>query len=308
MLAMVTFLGVVSLVILGIIQSGRGKACQDGSGSFPDGAEPPTHIGDITVKCADNELNRAELDAALNKALAPLLARIDCASQRQNQASGYKPTGSPVDPHDNVGCREVEDLLDAIEQNRGSAPGSVSFLDVVAKGFDIGGKILAAGNETKEVFLERFLGEFSKEFGGGLGKGASDVVTAIGSLAYAELASKGRLTADKWMVRFGISGSVAGPDVDTQLDEIIQAIQKRGADANCSINVSGHTDTVGSDSSNRILSERRANTVANRIEAAFPGIKVHDEGWGERRLDIMTDNDVADIDNRRVEIELTCRQ
>ncbi len=109
------------------------------------------------------------------------------------------------------------------------------------------------------------------------------------------------------MVRFDAIGSVENPELNSQLNEVAQEIAKQGIDANCSINISGHTDTLGSDLINRKLSERRAKKAADRIQAALPGVQLRYQGWGERQLQTMTDNGVANIDNRRVEIEATCR-
>lgn len=67
--------------------------------------------------------------------------------------------------------------------------------------------------------------------------------------------------------------------------------------------ISGHTDTVGSDVFNNDLSSQRAHSVANAIrnDPRFREVLSLVE-FGERRLAIATDDNVAEPMNRRVEI------
>jgi len=71
------------------------------------------------------------------------------------------------------------------------------------------------------------------------------------------------------------------------------------------VRIVGHTDTVGSDRSNQVLSERRAQAVLNALIAADvpPGI-VSTRGAGERELFIPTGDEVREPYNRRVEISV----
>lgn len=110
------------------------------------------------------------------------------------------------------------------------------------------------------------------------------------------------------MVRFAAVGSVTGPGVDRQLNDIVQAIAKQEIDADCVIDISGHTDTLGSDANNHILSKRRAKEVADKIKTAFPNVIVNPQGWGERRLETMTYDGEHNAANRRVQIKVTCRR
>lgn len=66
--------------------------------------------------------------------------------------------------------------------------------------------------------------------------------------------------------------------------------------------VEGHTDTVGTPSSNRILSERRAKAVVNYISAKYgiPISRMVAVGMGEEGLAVKTSDQVAEPKNRRV--------
>ncbi len=66
--------------------------------------------------------------------------------------------------------------------------------------------------------------------------------------------------------------------------------------------VEGHTDAVGSDDSNLVLSDDRAETVANLLSDFYdiPPENLTTQGYGERYLKVETDN--AEQANRRVTV------
>jgi outer membrane protein OmpA-like peptidoglycan-associated protein len=66
--------------------------------------------------------------------------------------------------------------------------------------------------------------------------------------------------------------------------------------------IEGHTDAVGSDRSNLILSDKRAETVANLLTEVYgiPPENMSVQGYGERFLKIRTE--AAEQQNRRVAI------
>lgn len=69
------------------------------------------------------------------------------------------------------------------------------------------------------------------------------------------------------------------------------------------IQVTGHTDTVGSDDDNDRLSQKRAMSVATAlVEQGFDPEMLSAVGRGERELIVPTGDNVANADNRRVEI------
>lgn len=84
------------------------------------------------------------------------------------------------------------------------------------------------------------------------------------------------------------------------LDELRAEIAKRkGAE----IQVTGHTDTVGSDADNDALSQRRAEEILNfLVSKGFNRSIMSAVGRGERELKVPTGDNVANPINRRVEV------
>jgi hypothetical protein len=199
-LAMITILSGVSLIVFGVT---------------------------LSNSCGDRALNRAELDDALKQAMAPLIAQFDTCKQRLDRAVEDGESPPPVEVQADVSCREFEALLRGNEEVGGGVPGSTSVLDLIDKGFDIGGKLLARGTETKDGFLDEFLGEFSKRFGRRLDVGAGQAVNELGKLVYEKLTTKGTLTTNVWVVRFDAIGSVAAPELDRQLKQVSQQLRNR---------------------------------------------------------------------------------
>ena len=71
------------------------------------------------------------------------------------------------------------------------------------------------------------------------------------------------------------------------------------------ITVIGHTDTVGTMESNDALSLQRAETVRRFIlQAGIQVTSIEVAGRGERELAVPTGDEVAEVRNRRVEINL----
>jgi outer membrane protein OmpA-like peptidoglycan-associated protein len=70
------------------------------------------------------------------------------------------------------------------------------------------------------------------------------------------------------------------------------------------VSVTGHTDTTGGNDSNLLLSERRAQAVAERLAAAgIPEDRIRVSALGETQLLIPTADGVAERSNRRVDID-----
>ena len=66
--------------------------------------------------------------------------------------------------------------------------------------------------------------------------------------------------------------------------------------------IEGHTDAVGSDQSNLVLSDQRAELVANVLSDVYgiPPENLATQGYGERYLKVNTDG--PEQENRRVTI------
>ncbi|HEX4234459.1 MAG TPA: OmpA family protein [Caldimonas sp.] len=83
-------------------------------------------------------------------------------------------------------------------------------------------------------------------------------------------------------------------------DGVFAEIAKRPV---ADVMIIGHTDTVGSDAANDVLSRQRAEVVRNAFVArGLATDKVVTVGRGKRELAVSTDDGVAEPRNRRVEI------
>jgi outer membrane protein OmpA-like peptidoglycan-associated protein len=107
-------------------------------------------------------------------------------------------------------------------------------------------------------------------------------------------------------IPFAKVGSEGSPEIRRMISEIRGELQRLTAGRTCAIAVDGHTDTRGSEAANLELSEKRAQFVAEAIKAEFGATTVTATGWGERRLKVMTTDAVDELENRRVEVTLTC--
>lgn len=101
-----------------------------------------------------------------------------------------------------------------------------------------------------------------------------------------------------------------GSDGDGEIERAVATLtsgwRKLPLNGSCELTVDGHTDTKGSDDANRVLSERRAMFVSEILAREFAGAKIKTQGWGERRLQVVTADGVDELANRRVEVTLTC--
>ncbi|MNM66302.1 Outer membrane porin F precursor [compost metagenome] len=99
------------------------------------------------------------------------------------------------------------------------------------------------------------------------------------------------------------SSKIDARDKD-QLDTIANRL--KGEAAGTELNISGHTDSVGSDAYNQKLSERRANAVASYlVDSGISASSIKSvTGYGETQP--VADNSTSDgrAQNRRVEIQI----
>lgn len=103
-------------------------------------------------------------------------------------------------------------------------------------------------------------------------------------------------------VLFAFNKSDLTPSAQSQLDALMGKLQN--ADV-VSIKVVGHTDSVGSDSYNQSLSERRASSVAAYLlsQGLAPN-KITSEGKGKSQPVADNDTDEGRAKNRRVELHI----
>ena len=93
------------------------------------------------------------------------------------------------------------------------------------------------------------------------------------------------------------------PQSEQALNELAQFMQ---AHPGISVRITGHTDDVGSEQANQILSEGRANAVRNElIRRGVAGDRITAEGKGESEPIADNKTEEGRARNRRVEFTIT---
>lgn len=107
-------------------------------------------------------------------------------------------------------------------------------------------------------------------------------------------------------IPFPRTGSDGSGEIERAVALLTAAWRKHVANGACTLQVDGHTDTKGSDEANLQLSERRAQFVAKILVKELGGVPMAINGWGERRLLVLTPDATDELMNRRVDVMLTC--
>jgi outer membrane protein OmpA-like peptidoglycan-associated protein len=103
-----------------------------------------------------------------------------------------------------------------------------------------------------------------------------------------------------YLVFFDFNRSDLTPQAETIVD---QAAKNAGPAKVTRLEVTGHTDTVGSDAYNMRLSRRRAESVAAQLEKdGIPSGEIEIVAKGKRDLLVPTADGVKEPQNRRVQI------
>lgn len=103
-------------------------------------------------------------------------------------------------------------------------------------------------------------------------------------------------------VTFTTGSYSISPSFQSALDSVAANLVKY---PNSIVDVYGHTDTVGTASSNQLLSERRAQAVANYLTSRGVGsARLRWQGFGESQQRVQTGDNVNEPLNRRVEIKV----
>ncbi|MDB5392925.1 MAG: OmpA family protein, partial [Rhodospirillales bacterium] len=103
-----------------------------------------------------------------------------------------------------------------------------------------------------------------------------------------------------YLVFFDFNKSDLTPQAVTIVD---QAAHNAGPAGVTKLEVTGHTDTVGSDAYNMRLSRRRAESVAAQLEKdGVPSSEIEIVAKGKRDLLVPTADGVKEPQNRRVQI------
>ena len=103
-------------------------------------------------------------------------------------------------------------------------------------------------------------------------------------------------------VTFATGSYAISPGFRDLLDRVASSLRQY---PNSLVDVYGYTDTVGSTSSNQLLSERRAKAVADYlIQQGVASSRIRSMGFGETNLAVQTGDGVNEPLNRRVEIKI----
>lgn len=103
-------------------------------------------------------------------------------------------------------------------------------------------------------------------------------------------------------ITFDFAKSDLKPQFRPVLDNLATTLNEYGQTR---IEVTGHTDSVGSDSANMTLSQNRANSVAGYLGSrGVASSRMVVTGAGESRPVASNDNEAGRAENRRVEITL----
>ncbi|MBK5002545.1 OmpA family protein [Pseudomonas sp. S31] len=107
---------------------------------------------------------------------------------------------------------------------------------------------------------------------------------------------------DQGQVMFAFNSAELTPASEQRLQSLLPRLQELGVTR---IRVVGHTDSVGSDSYNQALSERRASSVAQYlISQGLAPDKVTSQGRGESEPIADNDTEEGRAHNRRVDLHL----
>ncbi|HEU5082466.1 MAG TPA: OmpA family protein [Acidimicrobiales bacterium] len=79
-------------------------------------------------------------------------------------------------------------------------------------------------------------------------------------------------------VLFAFGSADLTPEARQQLAGVVDRIR---ADGPSTVRVEGHTDSVGDDATNQVLSERRAAAVQAELAGQLPGLAIEAVGFGE---------------------------
>lgn len=106
----------------------------------------------------------------------------------------------------------------------------------------------------------------------------------------------------QFQIYFQTGGTSLVPESEILLNNVLETVRTRGVAA---VSVIGHTDTVGDEAINEKLALGRAQSIAERLQAAgLKTIELTVTSHGERNLLIKTPDNTAMPQNRRVEVTI----
>lgn len=106
------------------------------------------------------------------------------------------------------------------------------------------------------------------------------------------------------VIEFDYNSDTIRPEAKRQIENIAMALKNRNL-ANSSFTLAGHTDSRGSDSYNKALSEKRAMALLKKLvqDYSIEENRLRAIGYGEARLKVSNEKTEDDFQqNRRVEL------
>jgi outer membrane protein OmpA-like peptidoglycan-associated protein len=103
-------------------------------------------------------------------------------------------------------------------------------------------------------------------------------------------------------ITFGFNSSQITPEAQTALNSVANVLNQY---TDSTVNVTGHTDDIGSDAYNQKLSEERAASVANYLSQHNVSYnRLSQRGMGEKAPKVANTDDNTRAQNRRVELAI----
>jgi outer membrane protein OmpA-like peptidoglycan-associated protein len=170
----------------------------------------------------------------------------------------------------------------------------------------VGGWLSAADREALTARLKPVFG--TEAAIGALGDAAADAVRAANEQVLSALGAIGTSgvspdTVVRTMNLAIINFPTGSSEIPAESNEVI----RRSAEAiskteNATIEISGHTDNVGSSSANLALSQARADSVKTAlVNAGAPATRLVTRGYGDSRPRASNDSEYGRFQNRRIE-------
>ena len=103
-----------------------------------------------------------------------------------------------------------------------------------------------------------------------------------------------------YLLYFKFGSTILTQESEKTLKKALKSMKERSP---CSVDIIGHTDTVGSSTINQKISLERAKYIKSIIEKkAIRVVSLNAKGYGEEDLQVKTSDNTANAKNRNVEI------
>jgi len=197
-----------------------------------------------------------------------------------------------------------EAVQNSNHQQRGTAVGVAS--GAVLGGI-LGNNVGKGGNGAIGAVLGGIIGGVAGNvIGNKMDKQAKEIKETLPGAQVERVGDGIKITLNESIVNFAFNSSDLTSVAKTNLDKLSQVLVNN-PDTN--INIYGYTDSVGSDSYNLSLSERRANSVKSYLlSKGITSNRMFAKGEGETMPVATNDTDEGRAKNRRVEFAITANE